>query len=93
MGARVAAANHLGELLTRTTTRPAPPQAEYQHLIDFTASFHRELVQRGMEQVADRSIAEEPELTDFQQEFLAAKQELLAMRARAATGAPLEPAG
>ncbi len=38
--------------------------------------------------MADRPIARAPELTDFQQQFLSAKEELLARRAAAATGDP-----
>ncbi len=43
MGARVAAANHLGEVLTESEPREAPAQAAYQSLIDEMSRFHAEL--------------------------------------------------
>jgi phospholipase C len=89
MGARVKAAKHLGEILTVPSARGAPPQSEYQFLIDEMSRFHATLLQRAMNAQAEG--APPPELTDFQEEFLAAKQELLAMRARAGTTPPLPP--
>jgi len=82
MGARVAAANHLGEVLTESEPREAPAQAAYQSLIDEMSRFHAELFQRAMQNPA--ASAGPPDLTDFQEDFLAAQQELLAMRAKAA---------
>jgi phospholipase C len=63
MGARVAAANDLGSLLTAASPRKAPPQTEYQFLIDETAKFHAQLLQRAMQAQAEG--APPPELTDF----------------------------
>jgi phospholipase C len=84
MGTRVGAANHLGEVLTATKARKAPEQAGYQHLIEGAGRFQAELLERAMLQQAEGKTAEPMELTDFQEEFLAAKRELLAMRAAAA---------
>jgi phospholipase C len=77
MGARVAAANHLGELLSEPEPRAALPQADYQHLLDAAGLWHEQLVHAG---TAEDWAA--PEQTDFQQDFLAAKQELLAARSQ-----------
>jgi phospholipase C len=87
MGARVHAANDLGHVLTAETPRPAPPQSDYQPLIDDISRFHATLLQRAMQAQAEGTPP--PTLTDFQEDFLAAKQELLAMRVRAAATAPL----
>jgi phospholipase C len=84
MGKRVQAANDLGALLTASRARMAPRQADYQHLIDASSGLQAELFERAMLQQADGKAAEPMELTDFQQEFLHAKRELLAMRADAA---------
>jgi phospholipase C len=80
MGARVAAAKHLGELLTETKPRPAIPQAEYQDLLDQAAQWHLELVHDGVREQAGPGLVVPHELTDFQADFLGAKQELLAAR-------------
>jgi phospholipase C len=89
MGRRVAAANHLGEALTATSARPAPPQSDYQHLIDELKAFRAELFERAME---EQALGPQPvELTDFQEDFLAAKRELLEKRARALTGPAAVP--
>jgi phospholipase C len=91
MGKRVQSANHLGELLTAEQARPAPAQSSYQYLIDEMSQFHAELMQRAMNDLP--TAAGTPDLTDFQEEFLAGKQELLAMRAqaRAAATSPIPP--
>ena len=83
MGKRVQAANDLGGLLTRARARPRIPQAQYQHLIDAMAAYHAQLLERALDAQAIGPRALEPELTDFQQEFLAGRQELLALRAAA----------
>jgi phospholipase C len=80
MGARVAAANHLGELLTEAQPRPAIPQADYQDLLDEAAQWHLALVHDGVREQAGPGLVVEHELTDFQADFIGAKQELLAAR-------------
>ena len=90
MGKRVEAANDLGSLLTRTRARPRIPQAQYQHLIDAMAAYHAQMLERALDQQAIGSRALEPDLTDFQEEFLSGREELLALRA-AAQGAQRMP--
>ena len=80
MGARVSAANHLGELLTEDQPRAAIPQAEYQPLLDQAARWHENLVHTGLREQTEGGLVVPHELTDFQTEFLGAKQELLAAR-------------
>jgi phospholipase C len=80
MGARVAAANHLGELLTETSPRPQVARADYQALLDQAAGWHEQLVQVGVRAQNPTGPAIAHELTDFQADFLGAKQELLAAR-------------
>jgi hypothetical protein len=77
MGARVNAANHLGELLTLTKPRPATARADYQHLIDEAANWHEAMVHAGTSQHPD---PQNHELSDFQADFNAAKNQLLAAR-------------
>jgi phospholipase C len=48
MGARVRAAEHLGGVLGGTP-RPAPPQADYQHLLDEAAEWQKDFFQKNME--------------------------------------------
>ena len=49
MGARVAAAEHLGGLLTRSSARRIP-RSEYQSLVDDSARWHEEMVLDGVPQ-------------------------------------------
>ena len=83
MGKRVAAANHLGTVLTTATARPAPAQTDYQHLIDQTAKFHAEQLKQAMAMQAEGVRAQPPELTDFQEELLSGRQALEELRRRA----------
>jgi phospholipase C len=78
MGARVRAAEHLGGLL-RGDPRPRPAQANYQHLIDQAAEWQKEFFQKSIEHQAQRG-AEPPDLTDWQEEYLGARNALLARR-------------
>jgi phospholipase C len=81
MGARVAAAKHLGELLTEAQPRAAIPKADYQPLLDQSARWHEAIVHSGLrEQTEVGGLVAPHELTDFQADFLGAKQELLAAR-------------
>jgi phospholipase C len=77
LGARVAAAKHLGELLTEQSPRQMP-RSEYQHLLDDAKSWHEQMVANGLHEQGGLAVPHE--LTDFQQDFLGAKQELLAAR-------------
>jgi hypothetical protein len=70
-----------GELLTETTPRPAIPQAQYQSLLDQAAHWQEALVHAGVsEQIQTGGLVVAHELTDFQADFIGAKQELLAAR-------------
>jgi phospholipase C len=91
MGKRVRAANHLGELLGRERARPRIPQRQYQHLIEAMATFHAELLKEGLELQTAGPEALEPDLTDFQEDFLAGRRELLALRQTALETTPLPP--
>ncbi|MFL6012471.1 MAG: alkaline phosphatase family protein [Gaiellaceae bacterium] len=78
MGARVRAAAHLGGLLGGKP-RAAPPQADYQRLIDQAAKWQSEFFTKSIAHQTQVG-AEEPELTDWQEEFLGARNALLARR-------------
>jgi len=77
MGARVAAANHLGELLSEPTARAAIPKSDYQPLIVEAAKWHADMVQAGTHNQGD-PLAHT--LSDFQADFIGAKRDLLAAR-------------
>jgi phospholipase C len=80
MGARVSAAKHLGELLTEDNPRPAPKKADYQALLDKAAGWHEQIVSNGVREQLGSGLVTAHELSDWQEDFLGAKQELLAAR-------------
>jgi phospholipase C len=82
MGARVGAANHLAELLSEDKPRAAIPRSDYQHLLDEAAHWHQDIVHAGTFQQADPAAHT---LSDFQAEFIEAKQALLAARKQIGT--------
>jgi phospholipase C len=88
MGARVRAANHLGGVLSGKP-RAAPPQAQYQHLIDQAAEWQKEFFTKSIEQTNTR--AGPPELTDWQEEYLGARNALLARRGERGIAPPPAP--
>lgn len=90
MGARVRAAEHLGGLLTETSPRPAPAQADYQNLIDQAAEWQKQLFQRSVEHQSERAAAQ-PDLTDWQEEFIGARNALLAQRGQRGIPPPPPP--
>jgi phospholipase C len=71
-GARVAHAAHLGELLTRTAPRPAPPR---DPLVTGAAARAAEQAKRGNDATGQAGPGEH-EHTDLQKGFLAAAHEL-----------------
>ena len=81
MGARVRAADHLGGLLTETNARPTIPKAEYQQLVDQARNWGEKLAMHAILPTADGIISAPPHLTDFQEEFLEARQAILSRRA------------
>jgi phospholipase C len=80
MGARVTHANHLGELLTLASPRPAPPLSTFQHLIDRAARRRSEIFRRRIEAplVGDAPDPSTAELNDLQQGIVAARRRLRA---------------
>jgi hypothetical protein len=80
MGARVTHANHLGELLTLASPRPAPPLSTFQHLIERAARRRSEIFRRRIEAplVGDAPDPSTAELNDLQQGIVAARRRLRA---------------
>jgi phospholipase C len=83
MGARVAAAPHLGSLLQRDQPRPIPQRADYQTLIDQTRNWGDSLASHNILSTAEGIIRPALHLTDFQEEFVAARQAILNLRGAA----------
>jgi len=81
MGARVRAAAHLGGLLTQKTARPATPRADYQALIDQSQAWGEKLATHEILPTAEGILSAPLHLTDFQEEFLEARQTVLSKRA------------
>ena len=77
MGARVAAATHLGELLSLTTARAPTPRAEIQALVARIANWRRDLFVARMELVATRDVPAPSEPSDLEQQAVALKEELV----------------
>jgi phospholipase C len=89
MGARVRAAEHLGALLGGDP-RPAPPQAEYQHLIDEAAEWQKDFFAKSIAHQTQAG-AEQPDLTDWQEEYLGARNAVLAQRGERGIAPPPPP--
>lgn len=86
MGARVRAAKHLGGVLGGTA-RAAPPQADYQQLLDLAAEWQKEFFAKGIAHQTQVG-GEPPELTDWQEEYLASRNAVLARRGERAIVPP-----
>jgi phospholipase C len=86
MGARVRGADHLGGLLT-DKPRAAPPQTDYQQLIDEAAEWQKDFFAKSIAHQA-QARGEEPELTDWQEEYLGARNALLALRGQRGIAPP-----
>jgi phospholipase C len=88
MGARVAAANHLGSLLTRPATRPRASDQQLSALVEKIAAWRRETYRATTlgETVAAATAEAPAALTDLQSEVLA-----VAKRLRSAGLQPGEP--
>jgi len=78
MGARVNHANHLGELLTLTSPRPATPVPAFQHLIERVANWRASAFRERMMLQSRRMAPEPPKLNELQQGVLKAKAKLRA---------------
>jgi len=78
MGARVANANHLGSTLTQATPRPPTPARAYRPAVDRITSWRSDVFRSRvlMDSVSDP--ADPLELSDLQQQVLAAKAKVRA---------------
>jgi hypothetical protein len=83
MGARVRAAQHLGGLLDGKRARPAPPRSDYQALIDEARDWGEKLATHTVLPTPEGILAPVAHLTDFQEEFVAARQAVLGLRGAA----------
>jgi phospholipase C len=83
MGARVRAAHHLGGLLSGKRARPAPDRADYQPLIDEARDWGEALATHTVLPTPEGILAQAAHLTDFQEEFVTARQAVLGLRGAA----------
>jgi phospholipase C len=81
MGARVRAAEHLGGLLSAKRARPAPARSDYQTLIDQTRTWAEALAADQVLQTPEGIIAPDAHLTDFQEDWVSARNAILQLRA------------
>ena len=81
MGARVRAAEHLGGLLGSANPRTAIPRSDYQNLTSQAHAWQEAGAPYRIVSTEEGIVAPPAELNDFQEEFLAARQTLLAERA------------
>jgi hypothetical protein len=58
------------ERWTAPRARPAPPQSDYQHLVDALADWRKKLFQLTVAHQAEGGPAGPPDLTDWQEEYL-----------------------
>lgn len=79
MGARVAHANHLGELLTRSTPRPVPPLSAYRRVVERVAQAKSEAFQSMFLQQSWGRALQPRKLTELQKGIVAAKRRLSAL--------------
>jgi hypothetical protein len=100
MGARVNAANHLGVLLGPAPRIPRPDEAALRRLADALAEWRADSLRAQLEVEGDAVAPDPAVLTDFQEDYLAAREAVLASlspeeRARAAVAlaTPVEPLG
>ena len=78
LGKRVTEAQHLGVLLEREAAAPPPAVREMQELADALAPWRADALRSALE-AQDEAVQPEPEaLTDFQEDYLAARNEVLA---------------
>jgi phospholipase C len=78
MGARVANAKHLGELLTLATPRPAPPRATFQHLLDRAALRRSRVFEARLAAPLTGDAPDPAELNELQEGIVAAQRRLRA---------------
>jgi phospholipase C len=78
MGARVNHANHIGPTLTLATARKPPSLAARRHAIDNITSWRSQVFRDRIEMKPTTSPTDPSDLSDLQQQVLAAKNELRA---------------
>jgi phospholipase C len=76
MGARVNAANHLGDALPLTTPRQPTPLASYRHAVDTITAWRSDVFRDRVLMKPTEEVADPTALTDLQQQVLAAKAQL-----------------
>ena len=79
MGARVAAATHLGELLSLTTPRPPTPPADVQPLVDRIANWRKRLFTNRVNQQTLGDLPIPKELSDLEKQALDLKRQLVSL--------------
>jgi phospholipase C len=78
MGARVANANHLGDLLTLTQSRPPTPTEAYRDAVDRQTSWRAEVFRDRLMARPTGDPADPSDLNDLQQQVLAANAKIRA---------------
>ena len=77
MGTRVSEARHLGVLLERGAAEPSPQEGELQQLASALAGWRGDALREEL-RVQDEAVQPDPaSLTDFQKDYLAAREEVL----------------
>jgi phospholipase C len=92
MGARVRAAEQFGALLGEKKARPAPARSDYQHLIDQARDWGEKLAAHTVLPTPEGLLAPAAHLTDFQEDFVTARQAVLGLRGAAKKIAALKSA-
>jgi hypothetical protein len=78
MGARVRSANHLGDTLSLTSPRPPTPEQAFRDAVDRISSWRAEVFRSRVLAEPLTDPADPQDLTELQEEVLAAKRELRA---------------
>jgi len=82
MGARVAAATHLGELLSRGSARPPTPPGDVQPLVDHIADWRQRLFKNRVDQQIQGDLPVPKELSDLEKQALDLKRQLIGLGAK-----------
>jgi phospholipase C len=93
LGARVSGANHLGALLDKDVQVTGPDDAELQKLASTLADWKSDSLHAEV-QAQSKGVAPEPEvLTDFQEDYIAARDAVLGSMTRAEQASAAEALG
>ena len=82
MGARVAAATHLGELLSRSSGRPPTTPEDVQPLVDHVANWRQRLFKTRIDQQTQGVLPIPKELSDLEKQALDLKRRLIGLGAK-----------